>query len=159
MALPGVGKSTYCRERAYRGIGNGEGHWAPEPTDDLPELMSRGLSSETIQAVIHNRFIARDSGTQPAQWRDSDVWTSHLLFGPPCSAHAPAELWTPVVSDLLILLLTDPEVQAERIRSRARPDLWESELKFCEPHWQERLDWAYERHPAKTKMVARNWIP
>jgi hypothetical protein len=149
MGLPGAGKSTYCRERAPKGIGQGEGCWRPEPTEDIEWLKAK-MDYGSAQYIIAGRLAAQDSVVNPAQYRDSDTWTNHYIFG--TTSYIEAKVYFPEVSDNLVWLKISPELQRERIIHRARPS-WEKELLFTSEFWHETVTFAYENHPAKNKEI------
>jgi hypothetical protein len=155
FGLPGAGKGHYCRERSPKGIGQGEGHWRPEPTEDI-----KNLRTDFLQEIIVSRFTYLDTCPTPAQYRDSDIWTSYLLFGSMDLSEVtdltdvPLNIWVPYISDRLVWIKTPPEVQAERIAWRAREN-WEDELRFCSLEWHEKAQRVYDLHPAKIKTIVQ----
>lgn len=62
--LPGVGKSTYCKTLAYKGVGNGLGTWRPEPTTDILKLYENYTDAQ-VQEIIQRRFLLADLYKQP----------------------------------------------------------------------------------------------
>jgi thymidylate kinase len=152
FGLPGAGKSTYCQERAYKGIGSGEGCWRPEPTDDIAQLQKH-LHPSTVQSVLIDRFKILDSGINPAAWRDSDVFTSMLTFSSTTLENCDYRVWVPRVSDKLVWLKISPELQRQRIIARGRPDFWRAELEYCDPYWHYHAQKVYDLHPAQYKTT------
>jgi hypothetical protein len=152
FGLPGAGKGTYCKERAYKGIGYGEGCWRPEPTDDIQSL---SINTPALNDTIINRFIHHDSVLQPSQYRDSDIFTSYLLFGNTPTGNplaCPPKLFIPLISDTLIWLDLDPSSLLERIVERQRPGMWRKETQYATKYWRQRAEWVVNIHPAKTKI-------
>jgi hypothetical protein len=152
MGIPGAGKSTYCRERAYKGIGLGEGHWRPEPTEDIDYLLSK-FQPSMVQEILACRFRAMDTQVLPSQFRDSDVFTSRFIFSWPELLSALD--YGPLVSDELVWIQPTQKVLQDRILQRARPGEHIQEAKYFTnfDYWMSQAQKAYDLHPAKVKRV------
>lgn len=141
MSLPGVGKSSMAKSLAaelnYK--------YRLEPTDDIDEI-----TPCIIQDLVLSRFFELDRNLDTKKdyiVLDSDYWTSLYLFGGTKEISG-----NQLIPDILILLTCSAELQEQNIRTRKRP-FFNYELNYCQKNWKDKLEYAYNYHPAPVKII------
>lgn len=152
LGLPASGKSTNCNKLVNRWKTAGfTATWRPEPTDDVPNFVKAGCSPDQISCIILARFLRIDR--EPANvdylWRDSDYYTSLLLFGGEPQPERASQI---IRSNALVYLKISPELQRERILKRNR-SIANFELQYCSQEWHDKVQRAFEMYPCCNKTI------
>lgn len=151
LGLPGSGKSFYCKQEADKlEILGYKATWRPEPTDDVPNFIRAGMSSEQISRMVLTRFTMCDREPSFADfiWRDSDYYTSLLIFG---GEPIPSAKYI-IKSTHLVYLRIGPELQKQRILKRNRP-IAQQELMYCSEEWHTKAEEAFKKYPCAKKQI------